>query len=78
MYCNVSSVSWFILYFAGNVLLQLVLKVTLAVKTKSVLTVSETSISALSPQMLLRMLLISASVARGAVRHMVLGAVATI
>jgi len=54
------------------------LKVTLAVKTKSVLTVSETSISALSPQMLLRMLLISASVARGAVHHMVLGAVATI
>jgi len=77
-YCRVSSVSWFILYFAGKVFLQLVLKATLAVKTKSALTVGKTSISALSPQIFLRMLVISASVARGVVHLMVLGAVATI
>lgn len=51
---------------------------TLAVKTKLALTVGETSISAPTPQMLLRILVISVSVMRGPVRLMVLGAVATI
>ena len=58
--------------------LHLALNVILAVKTKLAFAVSDTSISVLSPQMLLRILAISASVARGPVRLIVLETVATI
>jgi len=78
MYCRVNSIIWFILYFAGKDFLYLALNVILAVKMKSVFAVSNTSISVLSPQMLLRILAISTSVARGSVCLIVLGAVATI
>ena len=64
-YCRVSSVIWFILYFAGKVFLQLGFNMILAVNMKLVLVVGDTSISTLFPQMFLRMLAISTVIVRG-------------